>query len=81
MNDKQDLANEAQQLAQHLEDCRTKGRLRAELWARAYAAEFAGLRSGGLRDHQEADAARRVAYSVADAVAEHFDQYCREHHL
>lgn len=66
--------------ARQVEDWRTIGRLRAELWARAYAAEFAGLRTDGeVRDHQGADHARQVARTIADAVAADFDRYCREH--
>jgi hypothetical protein len=66
--------------AQQLEDWRTHGRLRAELWARAYAAEFTGLRlNGEVRDHQDADQARQVARMIADAVAKDFDAYWREH--
>lgn len=73
------LATQAQQLAQRLEDCRTKARLRAEVWARTYVAEFTALRSSAARDSQEVEAARAVARCVADAVAADFDHYCREH--
>lgn len=74
--------SEALRHAQQLEDWRTRGRLRAELWARAYAAEFTGLRTNGeLRDHQDADHARQVACHIADAVVRDFDDYCRREHL
>ena len=70
---------EAHREAQQLEDCRTRGRLRAELWSRAYSAEFTGLRNGAVRDTQSTDIARAVACNVANAVAADFDHYCREH--
>jgi len=71
---------EAQRKVQQLEQGRIRAHLRAELWARAYAAEFAGLRTNGeVRDHQDADRARQVARNIADAVAADFDRYCREH--
>jgi hypothetical protein len=74
--------SEALRHAQQLEDWRTHGRLRAELWARAYAAEFTGLRTNGeLRDHQDADDARQVARNIADAAAADFEAYCRREHL
>jgi len=72
--------SEALRHAQQLEDWRTHSRLRAELWARAYTAEFHGLRTNGeVRDHQDADHARQVARIVADAVTRDFDDYCRAH--
>jgi len=65
---------------QQLEESRGRAHLRAELWAHAYAAEFAGLRTDGeVRDRQDADHARQVARIIADAVAADFDRYCREH--
>jgi hypothetical protein len=77
-----ELERVAHEQTHRLDDCRTKGRLRAELWTRAYAAEFTGLRlNGEVRDHQDADHARQVARNIADAVAEDFDHYCREHRL
>jgi len=70
---------EAQRKVQQLDAWRGRAHLRAELWARAYAAEFAGLRTdGAVRDHQDADHARQVARTIADAVAADFDHYCRE---
>ena len=74
------LEREAQRKVQQLDAWRGRAHLRAELWARAYAAEFAGLRADGeVRDHQDADHARQVARIIADAVAADFDRYCREH--
>jgi len=71
---------EAQRKVQQLDVWRIRAHLRAELWARAYAAEFTGLRTDGeVRDHQDADHARQVARTIADAVAADFDRYCREH--
>lgn len=72
--------SEAHRRAQQLEGMRARGYLRAQLWAHAYAAEFTGLRTNGeVRDHQDADHARQVARTIADAVAADFDRYCREH--
>jgi hypothetical protein len=72
---------EAHRQAQKIEDWRTRSRLRAEVWARAYSAEFTGLRTGVVRDTQDADLARQVARNIADAVAGDFDDYCRRERL
>jgi len=73
------LEREAQRKVQQLDAWRGRAHLRAELWARAYAAEFTGLRTdGAVRDHQDADQARLVARIIADAVTKDFDDYCRE---
>lgn len=91
MNDQQggvlarlaELERVAHEQAQQIEDRRTKVRLRAELWAHVYAAEFAGLRTAVVRNQAGAvvlltdSEARLAATWVANAAGKDFDTYCQ----
>jgi hypothetical protein len=74
---------EARRRVEEVTNQHTKVRLRAEVWARVYAAEYAGLRTAVVRNQagevvQLSDSETRLAATrVANAAGKDFDTYCQ----
>jgi hypothetical protein len=75
---------EARRRVEAVTDLRTKVRLRAEVWARVYAAEYAALRTATTLRNQAGEVvllsdseARLAATRVANAAGKDFDTYCQ----
>ena len=74
---------EARRRVEAVTDLRTKVRLRAEIWARVYAAEYTGLRTATVRNHAgevvslTSAETRNTATRVANAAGDDFDTYCQ----
>jgi hypothetical protein len=73
---------EARRRVEEVTNQHTKVRLRAEIWARVYAAEYAGLRIAIVRNPAGevvslSDSETRIAATrVANAAGKDFDTYC-----
>lgn len=74
---------EARRRVEEVTNQHAKVRLRAEIWARVYAAEYTALRSAAVLRNQAGEVvvlsgseARLAATRVANAAGKDFDTYC-----